>query len=82
MEVALSWYFREVVWPKRRYLTVAMLNQVVEHPEATIVQSDGRIRVWGRVEALGNRALRVVLLPDGRTVLNAFLDREAPLPEP
>jgi hypothetical protein len=39
------------------------------------VQPDGRVRYWGYVEELGGRALRVVALEDGETVLNAFPDR-------
>jgi hypothetical protein len=42
------------------------------------VQPDGRIRCWGEVTLPGEaaaRILRVVLLEDGETVHNAFLDR-------
>ena len=39
------------------------------------VQSDGRIRRWARIDEAGGRWLRVVLLPDGETVHNAFFDR-------
>lgn len=37
-------------------------------------QQDGRVRVWGYVEEFGKH-VRVVLLQDGFTVLNAFPDR-------
>ena len=40
------------------------------------VQSDGRIRFWGRIPEFGNRALRVVTLADGQTLHNAFFDRD------
>jgi hypothetical protein len=40
-----------------------------------VIQADGRIRRWARIEAAEGRALRVVLLPDGETVHNAFFDR-------
>lgn len=41
-------------------------------------QEDGRIRFWGRVTLRGEseaRILRVVMLEDGETVHNAFVDR-------
>jgi hypothetical protein len=40
-----------------------------------MVQADGRIRRWVQVPEMENRYLRVVLLPDGETVHNAFFDR-------
>lgn len=40
-----------------------------------IEQADGRIRRWARVEEMGGRYLRVILLADGETVHNAFFDR-------
>ncbi len=49
--------------------------QVVRSPEKTTVQADGRIRKWGKVAEMDNRYLRVILLPDGETVHNAFFDR-------
>jgi len=48
---------------------------VINKPIAEVVQQDGRIRRWGRIREFGNQALRVVLLPDGETVHNAFFDR-------
>jgi hypothetical protein len=39
------------------------------------VQPDGRIRRWVRIPGEPARYLRVVLLEDGLTVHNAFLDR-------
>jgi hypothetical protein len=39
------------------------------------VQADGRIRRWVQIPEMENRFLRVVLLPDGETVHNAFFDR-------
>ena len=40
----------------------------------TEVQSDGRIRKWKFIEEAGKH-LRVILLEDGKTVHNAFFDR-------
>lgn len=39
------------------------------------IQTDGRIRKWGKIEEYGGRILRVVLLEDGETIHNAFFDR-------
>ena len=47
-------------------------------PLRTEVQADGRIRHWGRVNLPGEqkaRILRVVTLDDGKTLHNAFIDR-------
>jgi hypothetical protein len=49
------------------------ISRVLEHPEKTEVQSDGRIRKWARIAEAG-RFLRIILLEDGQTVHNAFFD--------
>lgn len=46
---------------------------VVDHPAATEVQVDGRIRYWAFVAEAGHY-IRVVTEPDG-ALLNAFFDR-------
>ncbi len=46
----------------------------MKNPIHTEVQSDGRIRKWKKIEE-ENKFLRVILLPDGETVHNAFFDR-------
>ena len=50
------------------------ISHVVEHAEKTEVQSDGRIRKWARIAETG-KFLRVILLEDGQTIHNAFVDR-------
>jgi hypothetical protein len=47
----------------------------MDAPERDFVQADGRIRRWGKISEMEDRFLRVVLLPDGETVHNAFFDR-------
>ena len=69
-----TWYYRNIVEPKRPYIQDAWCMQVVAKPDRREIQPDGRIRYWGYVEELG-RYLRVVTLPDAETVLNAFPDR-------
>ncbi len=51
------------------------IERVMANPVSEVVQQDGRIRRWGFVPESNNRVLRVVLLPDGETVHNAFFDR-------
>ena len=51
------------------------IQLVIERPVREVIQADGRIRRWARIQEMGGRHLRVVLLPDGETVHNAFFDR-------
>ncbi|MXX47069.1 MAG: hypothetical protein F4Z38_01990 [Chloroflexi bacterium] len=59
----------------RKWIELEWIEQVIANPLVESVQSDGRIRRWGTVPELNDRYLRVVLLPDGETVMTAFLDR-------
>jgi hypothetical protein len=68
-------YFREQVLRKRPYLKQEWCERIVVHPIQREGQPDGRIRCWGPVPELGGRFLRVVVLADGETLLNAFPDR-------
>ncbi len=47
---------------------------VVDHPQKTEYQSDGRIRKWAKIQEV-DKYLRVILLEDGETIHNAFFDR-------
>lgn len=51
------------------------IEHVVLHPIREETQSDGRIRRWSKINEMEGRYLRVILLPDGETVHNAFFDR-------
>jgi hypothetical protein len=71
-------YFDEQVVRKRPYVTVELCRDALAAPLSSSLQPDGRVRVWGEVTLPGEptaRVLRVVLLEDGETVHNAFLDR-------
>ena len=59
----------------RKGIELEWIEHVIAKPTHEFVQSDGRIRRWGTVPELNGRYLRVVLLPDGETVMTAFLDR-------
>ena len=72
-------YFEEQVLRKRPYLRREWFQDVLAAPIRSTVQSDGRIRFWGKVTMPGEdqpRYLRVVTLEDGETVHNAFFDRD------
>ncbi|MEZ5616079.1 MAG: hypothetical protein R3E35_12785 [Rhodocyclaceae bacterium] len=51
------------------------IESAVRNPVREVLQADGRIRRWRPIEEADGRVLRVVLLPDGETVHNAFFDR-------
>ena len=77
-DVKTTRYFDEQVLRKRPYLTVDLCTAVIVRPLRREQQPDGRIRLWGEVTLPAEsaaRILRVVLLEDGETLHNAFLDR-------
>jgi hypothetical protein len=49
--------------------------KLVRMPIREQAQGDGRIRRWTQVKEMQGRFHRVILLPDGETVHNAFFDR-------
>jgi len=59
----------------RKVISDEWIEEVIANPVSEAVQLDGRIRRWGFVPECENRVLRVILLPDGETVHNAFFDR-------
>ena len=61
--------------PDRALIREEWIEQAIRKPFREAVQADGRIRRWVQVKEMENRFLRVVLLPDGETVHNAFFDR-------
>jgi hypothetical protein len=50
------------------------IKMVIEKPEKSEIQADGRIKKWARIPEM-DMYLRVILLEDGETVHNAFFDR-------
>lgn len=71
-------YFNEQVLRKRPYIELEWCARIIAAPLHREVQSDGRIRFWGRVNMPGEsepRFLRVITLEDGETIHNAFFDR-------
>jgi hypothetical protein len=69
-------YFKAVrKRPDRWMILDEWIERVIANPIAEAVQQDERIRRWGQIQEADDRVLRVVLLPDGETVHNAFFDR-------
>ena len=58
----------------RAKIKMEWIEDAVKNPIHTEIQADGRIRKWKKIAEEG-KILRVVLLPDGETVHNAFFDR-------
>ena len=61
--------------PDRAVIRDEWIERAIQAPIRETVQSDGRIRRWVQVPEMENRFLRVIILPDGETVHNAFFDR-------
>jgi hypothetical protein len=68
-------YFALSVLVRRPYLDVFDIQRILGNPQRRDVQRDGRVRLFGWSDAAGGY-LRVVLLSDGMTVHNAFLDED------
>ena len=61
--------------PDRSIIKLGWIQFVIDNPENSEIQVDGRIRKWAKIEEMEYRYLRVILLEDGETVHNAFFDR-------
>ena len=59
---------------RSRGISEEWCGRVVENSVATETQADGRTRHWGYISET-DQYIRVVLLEDGETVINAFPDR-------
>jgi hypothetical protein len=62
----------------RRIIKDEWIERAIRSPLRRVTQSDGRIKLWVRIPEMENRCMRVILLEDGVTVHNAFLDRRFP----
>jgi hypothetical protein len=59
----------------RAVIRLEWIEHAIAHPVREQIQRDGRIRRWAPIAEMDGRYLRVILLPDGETVHNAFFDR-------
>lgn len=75
LQLPMTEYFRDQVLVKRPYIQLKWCADALANPVRREMQpDDGRIRYWIFVPEL-KRYLRVVTLPDGVTLHNAFPDR-------
>ena len=65
--------------PDRAIIQDEWIRFVLQRPEKTAVQDDGRLRFWAKIPEMDNRVLRVIVLEDGTTIHNAFFDRTTKL---
>jgi len=68
-------HFEDEVLPNRPYLTREICIRVVKGAIRIEIQSNGWVRFWAILAELDGRAVRVVTLPDRRTIHTAFIDR-------
>jgi len=61
--------------PDRALIKDDWIWRTINQPIHQEIQEDGRIRRWAKIPEANDRYLRVILLPDGQTVHNAFFDR-------
>jgi hypothetical protein len=61
--------------PDRAIIKDVWIQFVIDHYVKEVIQKDGRIRRWAPIDEAEGKYLRVILLPDGETVHNAFFDR-------
>jgi len=68
-------YFRYIIQrPDRAIIKTAWIEATIRNPVYSEIQADHRIRKWQWIKE-EKKYLRVILLPDGETVHNAFFDR-------
>jgi hypothetical protein len=61
--------------PDRVMIRDEWIERAIQKPVKEIIQADGRIRRWAAIAEMDGKFLRVILLPDGETIPNAFFDR-------
>jgi len=69
-----QYFLYSIQRPDRAKIRIEWIEETINNPDYGEVQSDGRIRKWKKIKGEG-KFLRVILLPDGETVHNAFFDR-------
>ncbi len=74
-DYAFTDYFEKEVLRKRPYLKKEWCIRVIQNPLKVEPQEHNRFRLWGMIDELDGRILRVVTLADKRTIHNAFPDR-------
>jgi len=57
--------------PDRAQIKEEWIEFVIQNPEKTVIQSDGRIRKWSKITEV-NKYLRVILLDDGTPIKHIY----------
>lgn len=70
-----QYFLHTKIRPDRSSIELKWIEDTINDPVYTEVQSDGRIRKWRWVQE-EDKYLRVILLSDGETIHNAFFDRQ------
>ena len=70
-----DYFFHTRHRPDRSSIKMEWIEQVFEFSEHEQTQTDGRKRKWGYIKEV-DKYLRIVVLEDGKTVHNAFFDRD------
>ena len=59
----------------RKNIKFSWIRDAIENPTKYKVQDNNRISVWKFIKS-ERKCLRVILMPDGRTIHNAYFDRD------
>jgi len=59
----------------RKEIKDERIEKALYFPIREVRQLDGRFKRWTQISDAGDRYLRVIVLEDGKTVHNAFFDR-------
>jgi hypothetical protein len=70
-----EYFLQNMQEPDRAWIKMEWIERTLHYPEWEHVQRDGRFQRRARIPEAENRILRVIVLPDGETVHNAFFDR-------
>ena len=74
MEIKTTKYFQEQVLRKRPYIKLEWCIKAITEPLHKEIQGDNRVKHWIFIPEI-NKYLRVITLPDNKTIHNAFPDR-------
>ena len=67
-------HFTNDVLPKRPYLSIELLSEIIQNPIRKEIQEDRKIKIWGYSSEFC-KIVRIILLEDEETVHTAFFDR-------
>ena len=68
-----SYFIHTRTRPDRAIIRDEWIREVLERPEKSQIQSDGRIRLWRRIPEMDNRILRIMSLRTKSPCTTLFL---------